>query len=386
MAKKDYYDLLGVSRDADDKTLKKAYRKLARKYHPDLNPNNKASELKFKEINEAYEVLSDPDKKKKYDTYGEAAFDPNFQGPEGFRAWPGGGGSGGAGAGGPEFTYTYDNKGYGSIFEDLFGDVTGSRKGGRPEPEPGADLSYNMEIDLKDAYTGTSRYINVQKEYSCERCNGSGEDPASAKTVCPNCKGKGKVESGISFMKFASACQQCKGSGRLSSPCSVCRGKGTVIKSEQIMVKIPPGVDNGTKVRIAGKGGAGIRGGKPGDIYIITSVRPDRFFERKGDDLYCDIPVTVSEAALGSKIEVPTMDGSATMNIPPSTQGGKMFRLKGKGIPHLKGGGAGDQYIKIMIAIPKEIGEEDEALFRKIALLYKQNPREHLLRRSGEQK
>ncbi|MDD5434044.1 MAG: molecular chaperone DnaJ [Nitrospira sp.] len=375
MAKKDYYEVLGVSRDADDKALKKAYRRLARKYHPDLNPNNKAAEQKFKEINEAYEVLGDTEKKKKYDTYGEAAFDPNFQGAEGFRSWPGAGHGGGS-----EFTYTYNNQADSSMFEDLFGNVMGNRKARRPSPEPGVDLSYNMELNLKEAYAGVSRYINVQKEYSCERCNGSGEDTASVKTVCSNCKGKGTIESGISFMKFSSPCQQCGGRGSISSSCAVCRGKGTVIKSEQIMVKIPPGVDNGTKVRVAGKGGAGIRGGKAGDIYIITTISSDRFFERKGDDLYCEVPVTVSEAALGAKIEVPTMDGIATMNIPAGTQGGKMFRLKGKGVPHLKGGGSGDQYVKIMIAIPKEIAEGDEELFRKIALLYRENPREHLIR------
>lgn len=366
MANKDYYKVLGVTKDADEKQLKKAFRKCARKYHPDLNPNNKESEKKFKDINEAYEVLGDPEKRKKYDTFGEAAFDAGFQGP---------------GGGGPEYSYTYDNKGYGSIFDDLFGDVAGNRKTRKPAPANGIDLTYNMEIDLREAYSGTSKHFNIQKESACERCNGSGEDPASVKTVCPKCKGKGTIESGVSFMKFASTCQQCGGSGRISSPCAVCRGRGEGLTSEQIMVKIPAGVDNGTKVRVAGKGGAGKRGGSTGNIYIIISVRPDKFFERKGDDLYCDIPVTISEAALGAKIEVPTMDSTATMNIPASTQGGQIFRLKGKGVPHLKGGGNGDQYLKIMIAIPKGIKEDDKNLFMKIASLYKENPRDHLLRR-----
>lgn len=369
MAKKDYYDILGVRRDADDKQLKKAYRKLARKYHPDLNPNNKEAEQRFKEINEAYEVLSDPTKKKQYDAYGPAAFEAGFQGAEGFRAGPGGPG----GPGGFDFTVNRD-KGFGSIFEDLFGDVFGARKGYQPAPEPGQDIYYNMEIDLKDAYTGTATHINVQKEIPCGHCGGSGEEPGAKKAACPTCKGKGTVESG----RFSSPCPQCRGQGSLSPPCRSCGGGGTAMKSERILVKIPPGVDNGTKVRVAGKGGAGIRGGSPGDLYIIPVIRPHSFFERKGDDLYCEVPVTISEAALGAKIEVPTMDGIASMTIPQGTQGGQLFRLKGKGMPHLKGGGGGDQYIKIMVAIPKGISEADKELFRKLSLLYKENPRERL--------
>ena len=373
MAKKDYYEILGVSRDADDKQLKKAFRKLARKYHPDLNPNNKESEQKFKQLNEAYEVLSDPDKRKQYDTYGQAAFEAGFQGAEGFRP---GGGEGGAGY---DFDFNVNRgKGYGSIFEDLFGDVFGGRKGRQPAPESGNDLYYNLEIDLKDAFAGTSTYITVQKEDPCDHCSGSGEEPGTAKTACPACKGKGTVESGKGFMRMSSTCPQCKGMGRIISPCRICRGRGTTPKSERIMVKIPPGVDNGTKVRVAGKGGAGIRGGSPGDLYIITSIRSHSFFERKGDDLYCEVPVTISEAVLGAKIEVPTMDGIASMTIPPGTQGGQMFRLKGKGIPHLKGGSSGDQYVKIMIAIPKHISESDKELFKKLSLFYKENPRAHL--------
>src|SRR3990170_1478354 len=305
MAKRDYYEILGVGRDADDKQLKKAFRKFARKYHPDLNPNDKEAEQRFKEVNEAYEILSDPAKRKQYDSFGHAAFDAGFQGSEGFRPRTGGFDPRAA-----------QDRGFGSIFEDIFGDVFSGRRESQPVPETGKDLVYNLEIDLKDAYHGTSTYVNIQR--------------------------------------------------------------GARLQSEQIMVKIPPGVDNGTKVRVAGKGGAGIRGGKSGDLYIITSIRPDRFYERKGDDLYCELPVTINEAALGAKIEVPTMDGIASMTIPQGTQGGQLFRLKGKGIPHLKGGGDGDQYVKIMVAIPKGISEADKDLFRKLSLLYKENPRERL--------
>lgn len=308
MAKRDYYEILGVSRDADDKQLKKAFRKFARKYHPDLNPNNKEAEQRFKEVNEAYEILSDPAKRKQYDSFGHAAFDAGFQGSEGFRTRTGGFDPRAA-----------QDRGFGSIFEDIFGDVFSGRRESQPVPETGKDLVYNLEIDLKDAYHGTSTYVNIQR--------------------------------------------------------------GARLQSEQIMVKIPPGVDNGTKVRVAGKGGAGIRGGKSGDLYIITSIRPDRFYERKGDDLYCEVPITISEAALGAKIEVPTMDGTATMTIPSVTQGGQLFRLKEKGMPHLKGGRSGNQYVKVIITIPKNLTEEDKELFKKISALYTENPREGILSR-----
>lgn len=370
MAKKDYYDILGVSRDADDKQIKKAFRKLARRYHPDLNPNNKEAEQRFKEVNEAYEILSDPEKKKQYDTYGHAAFEAGFQGGEGFRPW-------GERPGGFDSTSTGD-RGFGSIFEDLFGDVFGTRRGAQPAPEHGKDLFYNMEIDLKDAFSGTSTNINVQKEVPCDRCYSTGEEPGAVKTTCLVCRGKGTIESGRGFIRYSSTCTNCNGRGTVSSMCRLCGGKGTTYKTEQISVKIPPGVDNGTKVRVAGKGGAGIRGGRPGDLYLIISIHPHPFFERKGDDLYCEIPVAINEAALGARIEVPTMDGMASMTIPPETQGGQMFRLKGKGMPHLKGGGSGDQYIKINIAIPKDISEEDKGLIKKISTLYKENPREHI--------
>ena len=335
MAKRDYYEILGVSRDADDKQLKKAFRKFARKYHPDLNPNNKEAEQRFKEVNEAYEILSDPAKRKQYDSFGHAAFDAGFQGSEGFRTRTGGFDPRAA-----------QDRGFGSIFEDIFGDVFSGRRESQPVPEAGKDLVYNLEIDLKNAYHGTSTYVNIQKESPCDRCSGSGEEPGTIKTTCRHCG-----------------------------------GRGARLKSEQIMVKIPPGVDNGTKVRVAGKGGAGIRGGKSGDLYIITSIRTDRFYERKGDDLYCEVPITISEAALGAKIEVPTMDGTASMTIPSVTQGGQLFRLKEKGMPHLKGGGSGNQYVKVIITIPKNLTEEDKELFKKISALYTENPREGILSR-----
>ena len=374
MAKRDYYEVLGVGRDADDKQLKKAFRKFARKYHPDLNPNDKAAEQRFKEVNEAYEILGDPAKRKQYDSFGHAAFDAGAQAQanEGFRTWTGTGGFDPRAA---------QDKGFGSIFEDIFGDVFGGRRESQPAPEPGKDLHYNLEIDLKDAYQGTSTYVNIQKENPCDRCSGSGEDPGAVKTTCRTCKGKGTIDSGTGFMRYPTTCPQCNGRGRSSSPCPMCGGRGIRVKSEQIMVKIPPGVDNGTKVRVAGKGGAGLRGGRNGDLFIVTSIRPDRFYERKENNLYCEVPVTVSEAALGARIEVPTIDGTASMTIPSGTQGGQLFRLKGKGMPNLKGGGSGDQYVKVIITIPKNLTDDDKGLFKKISELYTENPREKILRR-----
>src|SRR4030067_1034469 len=228
MAKRDHYDILGVSRDADDKQLKKAFRKFARKYQPDLNPNNKGSEQRFKEVNEAYEVLSDPAKRKQYDSYGHAAFDAGFQGNEGFRQQTGGFDPRAA-----------QEKGFGSIFEDIFGDVFNGRRGAQPVPEPGRDLQYNLEIDLKDAYHGTSTYVNIQKESPCDRCSGSGDEPGAAKITCNNCKGKGTIDRGTGFVRYPSACPKCNGRGRSTSPCSICGGRGIRLKSEQIMVKIP---------------------------------------------------------------------------------------------------------------------------------------------------
>lgn len=373
MAKRDYYEILGVSRGADEKEIKKAYRRLARKYHPDLNPNNREeAEQRFKEINEAYEVLSNPEKRKQYDAYGHAAFEEGFRGAGEFRTWTGG-------PGGFEFTFTGD-RGFGSIFDDLFGDIFG-RKTYRGEAEPGKDIYYNLEINLEDAYRGLSTYITIHKETPCSRCNGSGEEPGTTKTTCSTCGGKGTVESGRGFIRFSSTCPQCRGTGFHLTPCKHCGGKGTVTGTERIWVKIPPGVDNGTKVRVAGKGSAGVRGGPPGDLYIIISVRPHAIFERKVDDIYCEIPVTIGEAVLGGKIEVPTMDGTATMTIPPGAQSGQVFRLRGKGMPHLRGEGHGDQYVKIKIAIPAYIKDTDKELFRKIDMLYRENPRDPILRR-----
>jgi len=371
-AVKDYYEILGIPKGSDIKEAKKAFRKLARKYHPDVNPGDKESERKFKEINEAYEVLSDPKKKEQYDRFGSAAFDQGFgQGQQG----AGGAGFGGYGGFGPE---EYARYGQGVDFSEIFGDIFGAREAGFG-PMKGQDSQYTMEVELEDALFGTTANLSVQREVACTVCGGTGNKPGSTPATCPDCKGSGKVKAGKSLFGMMQACPRCRGTGKLRlDPCISCAGRGTVQKSERITVKIPPGVDNGSKVRLAGMGGPGAGGGPPGDLYIITKVRPHGFLERKGDNLHSEVPVTVSEAALGAKIDVPTKDGIVSMTIPPGTQSGQQFRLKGKGVPHFGGGGTGDQYVTVKVAVPTALSEQAKQMFKDLERLHPQAPRERI--------
>jgi molecular chaperone DnaJ len=359
VTKEDYYKILGVDRNADEKEIKKAFRRLARKYHPDVNPGDKAAEQRFKEINEAYEILIDPKKRADYDRFGHAAFEPGFgAGPgPGFETFREG------------FEFQRDF-GFGDIFGDLFG-----RRAERV-PTRGEDLIYSLEISLEDAVFGASPRITLNREVLCSQCGGNGIQPGTSVQNCTDCRGTGQISSTRGFFSFSQPCPKCKGTGKINvTPCKACGGRGKTIKTETISVNIPPGVEDGSKVRVAGMGGAGERGGPPGDLFIITKIRPHPFFERKGDDLYCEIPISMSEAVLGAKIEIPTIDGMASMVIPQGTNSGQRFRLKGKGVPHLKGAGRGDQYCSINIVGPKVLDEKARELFRELNRLHPENPR-----------
>lgn len=352
MAKRDYYEVLGISRNASTEDIKKAYRKLARQYHPDANPNDKDAEAKFKEISEAYVVLSDPDKRAQYDRFGHAG--ANGQGFGGFEGFGGFG----------------DFGGLGDIFEMFFGG--GTRR--RPGPERGDDIRFELEITLKEAAFGLERDIKVPRVEVCSTCGGSGAAPGSKPARCPSCDGTGQVQfaQNTPFGRIVQSrtCDRCRGKGRIiEKPCLTCRGNGQVRKTRSIRVKVPPGVDNGSRLRLAGEGEAGARGGSPGDLYVYIHVKPHRLFRREADDLICEIPVSFVQAALGDEMEVPTLDGNAKIKIPEGTQSGTVIRLKGKGIPHINGYGQGDQHVIVKVVTPTKLNEKQKDILREFARL-----------------
>ncbi len=357
---KDYYKTLGVDKNAQPDDMKKAFRKLARKYHPDLNPGDKVAEHKFKELNEAYEVLSNPKKKAEYDQFGSSPFGAGGQGFEGFRTY--------------DFRDTSDFGGAGDIFADLFG----SR--GAPEYySKGHDMVMGLELSLEEAFSGATKPITFNREIACAACNGSG---AESSQVCNVCKGAGSINTSKGFFKMSQACASCGGTGRKTiKACTICRGKGKNFHAETLKVRIPRGADNGSRVKLKGMGGPGIGGGPPGDLFIEITVKPHRVFKRKGNDIFLDLPVTFSEAALGAKIEVPTMDGVAAMTLPPGTQGGQRLKLSGKGFPSAKTGERGNQYVDIKIIVPKGLDEKAKDTIREVESLYKENPRRGLLQK-----
>jgi len=364
--KRDFYDVLGIKKGASESEIKKAFRKLARKYHPDVNPSDKTAEQKFKEMNEAYEVLSDPKKKQQYDQFGHTAFDQGFgQGP-------------GAGQGFEGFTQGAEFFRGGGGFEDIFGNIFGGQA--RPRgPVKGEDITYAVEVDLEDAIFGKTMQVDLQRNAACSACNGSGSQPGTSRRTCPTCMGSGRVQQGRGFMQFAQPCATCRGEGTINpSPCRTCGGSGMVPKSERLNVKIPPGVDNGSKVRMAGMGGPGERGGPAGDVYIVTRVRSHGYFERKGDNLYSEAKVTLKEAALGDKIEIPTVDGMVSLTLPPGVQTGQQLKLKGKGVPHLGGGGTGDHYVTIKVVTPTGLSESGKDLLRELDRMHAMNPRQEI--------
>lgn len=365
MAREDYYKTLGVERTAKPEEIKKAYRRLARKYHPDVNPGDKAAEEKFKQISEAFDVLSDPKKRKIYDQYG--TYSDNMTEGAGQQA------GGGFGFGGFDFS----NFG-GGTFRDIFNDLfSGARpgEGGRPQAQRGADIEYPLSLSFEDAVKGTTATITVNRSEACTKCGGSG-DTGGPVIACPTCKGTGQTTNQTSRLRFNVPCPDCGGAGRRRQACPRCRGRGRTPLMETVKVRIPAGVDTGSRVRVGGKGEAGLMGGPPGDLFIITNVTPHPFFTRKGDNVHCVIPITVPEAALGAKIEVPTIDGKAQLRVPPGTQSGQKFRMRGRGIPSLRGNGVrGDQYVEVKITLPKVIGEDTKEILRQYARLNAENPR-----------
>lgn len=355
MATTDYYELLGVARDANADELKKAYRKLAVKYHPDKNPGDAAAEAKFKEISEAYDVLKDADKRAAYDRYGHAAFQQGGMGRAG-----GGGGGGGYHDPFDIFREAFGGRGGGGgIFEEFFGGGGGRGQSGAAH---GSDLRYDLEISLEEAAKGVEKEIKYRRPVSCNKCSGSGAEPGSKKVTCPTCGGAGQVTSNRGFISYRQVCPSCEGAGqKVEKPCTSCRGEGRVMDSSTVKVRIPAGVSTGSKLRSAGKGEAGQMGGQAGDLYIVIHVVEHELFERHGDDLFCEVPIKFTLAALGGSINVPTLFGKGSLKIPTGTQTGTTFRLRGQGIPNLRGGGKGDLLIRVQVEVPTKLNAEQKA-------------------------
>jgi molecular chaperone DnaJ len=355
-SRRDYYEVLEVQREASEEEIKKAYRKLAVKFHPDKNPGDKTSEDKFKEIGEAYEALSDPQKRAAYDQYGHAAFDPRMRG--------GRGGGGGFHDPFDIFKEAFGGSGGGSIFDDLFG-------GGRADPtgpQRGSDLRYDMEITFLEAAQGCEKEITVAKLDQCEHCHGSGREGDSKTRVCPTCDGRGQVVTARGIFSIAQTCPRCEGAGRIiENPCKVCRGVGRRERTSKIKIKIPPGVDTGTRLRSLANGEAGLRGGSPGDLYVVLHVKPHEIFQRDGDDLLCEVPISFVQAALGAELEVPTLSGKAPIKIPPGTQNGTLFRLKGKGMRNVQGYGFGDLHVRMVVEVPTHLNAAQKAKLQEFA-------------------
>ena len=342
-SKRDYYEVLGVSKGADEKDIKKAYRREAMKHHPDRNPDDPDAEAKFKEATEAYDVLMDSKKRAAYDQYGHAGVDPNM---------------GGAGFGGGNFS---------DIFGDVFGDIFGGGGRGRGGPQRGSDLRYTLDISLENAVKGTTVEIRVPSLSTCATCDGSGAKKGSSPATCGTCGGAGQVRMQQGFFQVQQACPACRGRGKtITDPCGTCRGQGRVEKTKTLSVKVPPGVDTGDRIRLSGEGEAGPEGGPAGDLFVQMSVRQHAIFERDGKDLYCEVPITFVDAALGGDLDVPTLDGRVKLKIPPETQTGKLFRLRGKGVKPVRGGGVGDLLCRAVVETPVKLNKQQKALLEEL--------------------
>ena len=347
MAKKDYYEVLGLKKGASENDIKRAYKRLASKHHPDKNQGSKEAEEKFKEINEAYEVLGDDQKRAAYDQYGHAAFEQ-------------GGGAGGFGGG-------FGGADFGDMFGDIFGDIFGGGGRGRQRVVRGEDLRYDLEITLEEAVKGTTKDIQINTLAYCDSCGGSGAEKGSKVETCPHCHGSGRIRRQQGFFVSESICPSCHGSGKkIEKPCRSCHGEGRVHKKENLSVKIPAGVDTGNQLRLAGKGAAGENGAPAGDLYVVIHVREHNIFERDGNNLYCEVPISFATAALGGEIEVPTLDGRVKLKIPAETQTGKLFRMRGKGVASTRSGYAGDLICRIVVETPVNLTSEQKELLQKL--------------------
>lgn len=363
MAKRDYYEVLGIERGATEDEIKKAYRKLAVKHHPDKNSGDKHAEEKFKEIGEAYEALSDPEKRAAYDQYGHAAFDARMR-------------SGAGRAGGFHdpfdiFREAFAGNSGGSILDDLFG---GGRSGNPSGPQRGSDLRYDMELGFEEAANGCEKEISVTKPDTCGNCHGSGQEGDSKVRVCPTCSGRGQVVTSRGIFSIAQPCPRCEGAGRIiEKPCQACQGSGRKDCTTKIKLKIPAGVDTGARLRSSANGEAGLRGGPAGDLYVVLHVKTHEIFQRDGDDLICDVPISFIQAALGADFEVPTLNGKALIKVPPGTQNGTVFRLRGKGIKNVQGHGWGDLHVRATVEVPTHLNAAQRAKLQEFGELCDEN-------------
>jgi len=354
MAKRDFYETLGVAKNASDEEIKKAYRKLAMKFHPDRNPDSKQAEDKFKEAKEAYEMLSDPQKREAYDRFGHAGVDPNM------------GGAGGAGAG---FSGGFSDA-FGDIFGDIFGGGGGARQRGGPQVYRGADLRYNLDITLEQAANGFDTTIRVPSWDECDTCHGSGAKPGTSATTCGTCGGHGQVRMQQGFFSIQQTCPKCHGSGKvIADPCSPCAGSGRVKRNKTLEVKIPAGIDDGMRIRSTGNGEPGMNGGPPGDLYVEIHIKQHAVFQRDGDDLHCEMPISFAKAALGGEIEVPTLSGKVSFSVPEGTQSGKTFRLRSKGVKGVRSGFPGDLFCHVVVETPIKLTDRQKDLLREFEQL-----------------
>ena len=361
MAKRDYYEVLGLNRDASDDDVKKAYRRLAMKLHPDRNPDDAGAEEKFKEASEAYEVLSDREKRGAYDQFGHAGVDPSA------------GGMGGAGF----------NGSFSDIFGDVFGDIFGGARSARSGRSRGADLRYALTLDLEQAVQGDTVEISVPVLAACEECRGSGSAPGTQPSTCPECSGAGQIRVAQGFFSLQQTCPRCRGAGQvITDPCRRCGGRGRVEERKTLSVRIPPGVDTGDRIRLAGEGEPG-RGGEAGDLYVQVEVREHPIFERDGRHLFCEVPLSFADAALGGELEVPTLTGRVKLKVPPETQTGKMFRLRGRGVTPVRGGGVGDLLCKVVVETPVKLDDSQKELLRKFKDSLEQSAEHHSPKESG---